>query len=269
MKFLEKLKKCISKNNSLLCVGLDPNLNKLPNIFPRESNSILNFNRHIIEATCDVVCAYKLNSAFYEALGAGGFEILKKTIENIPDEIPVILDAKRGDITSSVEMYAQSVFVEFGADAVTFNPYFGVETIEPFIQFDDKFVFVVVLSSNQGAFDFQYLRCGDKFLFQIIAEKFLGEKFANVGFVVGATRGEDISLVRNLSDEKLFLIPGIGVQKGDLEIALRYGINRDKICLINVGREIIYASDSGDFKQKVRLKAIEFRDKINKIVERL
>ncbi len=269
MKFIEKLKKSASKNKSLLCIGLDTDLNKLPDVFPREIDSILEFNRNIIEATYDLVCAYKLNSAFYEALGVRGFEILKLTIDNIPDGIPIILDAKRGDITSSAEMYAKSAFIEFGVDAVTLNPYFGVESIEPFIRFDDKFVFVVVLSSNQGAFDFQYLKCGDKFLFQIVAEKFLDEKFDNVGFVVGATRGEEIALVRNLSDKKLFLIPGIGAQKGNLELALKYGLNRDKICLINVGREIIYASNSEDFKIKIRLKAIEIKEKINKIIENL
>lgn len=269
MDFIYKLKKALAKNNSLLCIGLDTNIEKIPNNFPKSINSILEFNRDIIEATYDVVCAYKINTAFYEALGARGFEILKLTIDAIPKDIPVILDSKRGDVRSTNEMYAKSLFVELGADAITVNPYFGVEAIEPFVKFEDKFVFVVVLSTNQGAFDFQYLKCDDKFVFQHIAERFISSKFKNLGFVVGATKGEDIKLVRELSDETLFLIPGIGEQKGNLELALKYGVNKDKIALINVSRAIIYASNSKNFAQKAREKAVEFKEKINKILENI
>ncbi|MCX7761384.1 MAG: orotidine-5'-phosphate decarboxylase [Candidatus Kryptonium sp.] len=269
MSFIAKLKKTSSENNSLLCIGIDTDIEKLPEGLAKSIDSVLEFNRRIIESTYDVVCAYKINTAFYEALGTRGFEILKSTIDLIPKDIPFILDAKRGDIRSSCEMYAKSLFTELGADAITVNPYFGVEAIEPFVKFKDKFTFVVVLSSNQGAFDFQYLKCEGKFLFQKIAEKFINSNFENLGFVVGATRGEDINLVRELSDEKLFLIPGIGEQGGDLELALKHGINKDKIALINVGRTIIYASSSKDFAQRAREKAIELKDKINKIRENL
>jgi len=267
MSFIQKLKKSIAQNNSLLCLGLDPDLKKLPAGLSKSVDSILEFNRKIIEATNELVCAYKLNSAFYEALGTRGFEILKATIESIPKDIPIILDSKRGDINSSNEMYAKSAFIELGADAITVNPYLGVEPLKPFMEFEDKFIFVLVLSSNPGAFDFQYVKCEDKFLFQVVAEKFIN--LDNVGFVVGATRGEDIKLVREISNEKLFLIPGIGAQKGDLEVALKYGINKDKIALINVGRAIIYASSSLDFAQKAREKASEFKEKINKILAEL
>lgn len=267
MKFIQKLKKSIAQNNSLLCIGLDPDLKKLPDGLTKSIDSVLEFNRRIIETTTELVCAYKLNSAFYEALGTRGFEILKATIESIPRDIPVILDSKRGDINSSNEMYAKSAFIELGADAITVNPYLGVESLKPFIEFKDKFIFVLVLTSNPGAFDFQYVKCGDKFLFQVVAEKFIN--LSNVGFVVGATKGEDIKLVREISNEKLFLIPGIGAQKGDLELALKYGINKDKIALINVGRAIIYASSSSDFAQKAREKASEFKEKINKILAEL
>ncbi len=265
MEFIDKLKNAVSKNNSLLCVGLDTKLENLPNKFDKSIDSVLEFNRSIIEATHDLVCAYKINSAFYEALGVDGFRILKSTIESIPKEIPIILDSKRGDISASAQMYAKSAFVELGVDAVTVNPYFGVESTEPFVSFHNKFVFVVVLSSNKGAFDFQYLKCGDKFLFQIVAQKFLS--FKNIGFVVGATKGEDIKLVRELSDEKLFLIPGIGAQEGNLELALKHGVNKDKIALVNVSRAIIYASNTDDFAEKAREKAIEFKEQINKILK--
>lgn len=269
MDFIGKLNKTLTKNNSLLCIGLDTDIEKLPHNFPKSINSVLEFNRNIIEATYDVVCAYKINTAFYEALGVQGFEILKSTINAIPKDIPVILDSKRGDISSSNEMYAKGLFIELGADAITVNPYFGLESIEPFVKFEDKFVFVVILSTNQGAFDFQYLKCTDKFVFQHIAERFAKAKFKNLGFVVGATKGESIKLVRELSNEILFLIPGIGEQKGNLELALKYGVNRDKIALINVSRAVIYASDSKNFAQKAREKAIEFKERINKILENL
>ncbi len=269
MRFIEKFKNAALKNNSLLCVGLDVDIQKLPDKFAKSAESVLEFNRCIIEATYELVSAYKINSAFYEALGTVGFEILKSTIKFIPSEILVILDAKRGDISSSSKMYARSAFVELGVDAITVNPYFGVEAVEPFLEFQDKFVFVVVLSSNPGAFDFQYLKCGDKFLFQIVAEKFLNLKFENFGFVVGATRGEDIRFVRELSDERLFLIPGVGAQKGELGLALRYGINKDKLALVNVGRSIIYASNGEDFAQRAREEAFKFKEQINKIVEKL
>lgn len=269
MGFIDKLKDSISRNDSLLCIGLDTSIERLPNKFTKSTNAVLEFNRCIIEATQDLVCAYKINSAFYEALGVDGFKILKSTIEAIPSEIPIIFDSKRGDITSSMQMYAKSAFVELGVDAITVNPYFGVESIEPFLSFQNKFVFVVVLSSNQGAFDFQYLKCRDKFLFQIVAQNFLNSNLKNVGFVVGATQGEDIKLIRDLSDEKLFLIPGIGAQRGSLELALKYGVNKDKIALVNVSRAIIYASNFDDFAEKARERAIEFKEQINKILKKL
>lgn len=265
MEFIDKLKDAILKNDSLLCIGLDTSVENLPNKFDKSIDSVLEFNRRIIEATHNFVCAYKINTAFYEALGIDGFKVLKSTIESIPKEIPVILDSKRGDISTSAQMYAKSAFIELGVDAVTVNPYFGVESVEPFLSFRDKFVFVVVLSSNQGAFDFQYLKCGDKFLFQIVAQKFLN--FKNIGFVVGATKGEDIKLVRELSDEKLFLIPGVGAQEGNLELALKYGVNKDKIALVNVSRAIIYASNLDDFAEKAREKAVEFKGQINKFLK--
>jgi len=269
MNFKEKLLRAISKNNSLLCLGLDTDIEKLPSHLSKTPESVIDFNRSIIEATSDIVCAYKVNSAFYESMGAVGFEILKSTIEIIPDWIPVVLDSKRSDIASSARMYAKAAFVEIGADAITVNPYFGVEAIEPFVEFKNKFTFVTILSSNPGAFDFQYLKCGDKFFFQIIAEKFISAGFENLGFVVGATRGTDIKIVRELSGEKLFLIPGIGAQAGEIESAVRYGINDEKAVLINVSRAIIYASSSTDFAERAREKAVEYKEKINKIIEQI
>jgi len=269
MDFKEKLLKAISNNNSLLCLGLDIDIEKLPTHLSKKPRSVIDFNRSIIEATLDIVCAYKINSAFYESMGVKGFEILKSTIEIIPDWIPVILDSKRSDIASTARMYAKATFIEIGADAVTVNPYFGVEAIKPFVEYKDKFIFVIILSSNPGALDFQYLKCGDKFLFQIVAEKFIESGFENIGFVVGATRGEDMKLVRELSSEKLFLVPGIGAQSGEIDTAVKYGLNDEKIMLINISRAIIYASNSFDFAQKAREKAIEFKEKINKIIQQL
>lgn len=264
MNFIEKLTNAARKNKSLLCVGLDPD----PELMP-DKVGILEFNKAIIEATADLVCAYKLNLAFYEALDDEGLGALKSTIKYVPNDIPVIGDAKRGDIGNTAKAYAKAIFSNLGFDATTVNPYLGFDSIEPFIQYTDKGVFILCRTSNAGALDFQSLRCeveaGYRPLFEIVALKASQwNTHGNIGLVVGATYPEEIRLIRQSHPDMLLLIPGIGAQKGDLASAARYGVNsKGERAIISSSRQIIYASREKDFAQAARRIASELRDQIN------
>ena len=262
MNFIEKLSTATHKNNSLLCVGLDPD----PELMPRNIG-VLEFNRAIIDATSDLVCAYKLNLAFYEALD-DGLDTLKRTIKCIPDKIPVIGDAKRGDIGNTAKAYARAIFTNLNCDATTVNPYLGFDSIEPFIQYRDRGVFILCRTSNAGALDFQSLRCeaepDHRPLFELVALKAKEwNKYGNIGLVVGATYPEELKLIRNAHPDMPILIPGIGAQGGDLASAVRYGVDaRGEKAIINSSRQIIYASQE-DFAQAARRVASSLREQIN------
>jgi len=262
MSFIEKLLNAARKNGSLVCVGLDPDPSQMP-----EGVSVLEFNKAIIDATAGLVCAYKPNFAFYEALGADGFEILKATIDYIPDGIPVIGDAKRSDIGNTARAYARAIFEELGCDAATVNPYLGYDTIEPFMQYEDRGIFILCRTSNPGAADFQGLRLGDNAstLFEIVAKKAeLWNEYGNIGLVVGATCPEELKLIRQQHPDMLLLIPGIGAQGGDLEKAVRYGVDScGEKAIINSSRQIIYASKGKDFAAAAAFAAAQLRDRIN------
>jgi orotidine-5'-phosphate decarboxylase len=262
--FLEKLNSAAQRNGSLLCIGLDPDPEKLP-----EKTRVLEFNRAIIEATADVVCAYKLNFAFYEALGSQGIDTLEKTIEAVPEGIPVIGDAKRGDIGNTARAYAKAIFESLNCDATTVNPYLGLDSVAPFIDYRDRGVFILCRTSNPGAEDFQSLRCeegaGSKRLFQIVAHKASQwNTYGNVGLVVGATYPEELKLIREAHPDIPLLIPGVGAQGGDLAQAVRYGVDsRGRGIIINSSRQVIYASRHKDFAQAARQAALRLRDQIN------
>ena len=264
MNFVEKLTNITRKNKSLLCVGLDPD----PKLIP-DKVGIFEFNKAIIDATADLVCAYKPNLAFYEALGNEGLDALKQTVEYVPDDIPVIGDAKRGDIGNTAKAYARALFDYFNFDATTVNPYLGFDALEPFIQYSDKGVLVLCRTSNAGAADFQSLRCeteGDsRPLFEIVALKASQWNIhGNIGLVVGATYPEELRLIRNSYPDMPLLIPGIGAQGGDLAATVRYGVNaRGEGAIINSSRGIIYASPGKDFAQAARQAASSLRDQIN------
>lgn len=264
MKFIEKLTEASRKNKSLLCVGLDPDRGRLP-----EGIGIAEFNRAIVEATSDLVCAYKLNLAFYEAQGDEGLDALKKTVKCIPDGIPVIGDAKRGDIGNTAKAYATAIFDILNFDATTVNPYLGFDSLEPFLQYQDKGIFILCRTSNAGAMDFQSLRCetesGARPLFEVVAQKASEwNKNGNIGLVVGATYPEELKLIRQIYSDMPILIPGLGAQGGDLELAVRYGVNNQgERAIINSSRQIIYASQGKDFAQAARRAATELRDQIN------
>lgn len=259
MKFTDKLLNASRKNKSWLCIGLDPDPELMPGM------DVLQFNRAIIEATCDLVCAYKPNLAFYEALGTEGTAILEKTIKHVPGDIAVIGDAKRGDIGNTARAYAKALFSILGFDAATVNPYLGYDSIEPFISCRDKGVFILCRTSNKGAADFQDLRTDGLPLYEAVAKKAREWNIhGNIGLVVGATYPEELKRVRSMCPDMPLLIPGVGAQGGDLASAVGYGVDaRGEKAIINVSRQILYASKEKNFALAARNVAEKLRNQIN------
>jgi len=261
MNFKEKLGKIVSKNNSLLCVGLDVDCEKMPkHLFKTSKDPYLEFNQSIIDSTKDLVCAYKINMAFYEALGLEGYKLLQKTIKYIPSDIIIILDGKRNDIGNTAKKYAKSLFEELGADAVTITPYLGKDGITPFLDYKDKCSFILCRTSNPSAGDFQDLKASGKPLYEHVANKIKQwNTNNNCGAVVGATCPNELKTIRKILGENIpLLIPGIGSQGGDVEKTVKYGANsKGDLAIINSSRSIIYAGD-------IRGEATFLRDEINK-----
>ena len=267
MNFTEKLAGAVDKNRSLLCVGLDPD----PALMPANLG-IFEFNRAIIDATADLVCAYKPNIAFYEVFGSRGLDDLKRTRECIPADIPVIIDAKRGDIGNTARAYARGLFEYFNFDAVTVSPYLGYDSLEPFIQYADKGIFVLCRTSNAGAVDFQSLSCevedGKKPLYEVVAAKVNGwNTRGNLGLVVGATYPEELQRIRQDYPDMPLLIPGVGTQGGELSEVVRHGVDaKRQRTIINSSRQILYASKGKDYAAAARRAAQELRDRINQFL---
>ncbi len=264
MNFSEKLADVTERNNSLLCIGLDPN----PELMP-DKTGVFKFNKAIIDATSDLVCAYKLNLAFYEALGLDGLDDMKRTVKHIPDNIPVIGDAKRGDIGNTARAYARAIFDIFNFDATTLSPYLGFDSVEPFIEYWDRGVFILCRTSNPGAVDFQNLPLETEHkrlpLFEIVALRAAKwNKQGNIGLVVGATYPEELKLIRQNHPDMLLLIPGIGAQGGELPSAVSHGVDkRGRKAIISSSRQIIYASKGKDFAEAARQVASSLREQIN------
>ena len=250
MDFYQWLADAAQRNGSLLCVGLDTRLDRLP-----AGETLFHFNRRIVDATRDLVCAYKPNSAFYEVAGPEGLEDLRRTVAYVHEvaNVPVILDAKRGDIGSTAKAYARAAFQTWGADALTVSPYLGGDSVAPFTAHAGRGVFVLCHTSNPGATDLQTLPCQGRPLFEIVAEK--GAAWGT-GLVVGATYPQALARVRALAPEAWILLPGIGAQGGDLPAALAAGLRADGLGLvINSSREVLYAPDP-------RQAALGLRDRI-------
>jgi orotidine-5'-phosphate decarboxylase len=264
LKFTEKLAGAIEKNHSLLCVGLDTDIKSVP-----EGLGIFEFNKAIIDATADLVCAYKPNIAFYESLGAPGMNALKRTREYIPADIPVIVDAKRGDIGNTARAYAQGLFEYFNFDAATASPYLGHDSLEPFMEYPDRGMFVLCRTSNAGAADFQSLSCeteqGPRPLYRVIAAAVAGWNTRdNLGLVVGATYPEELRVIRQDYPDMPLLIPGVGAQGGDLADVVKNGVDAARQrTIINSSRQVLYASRGSDFTAAAREAARELRDRIN------
>jgi orotidine-5'-phosphate decarboxylase len=263
MKFVDKLLAAGRRNKSLLCIGLDPDVTLMPEV------SLFDFNKAIIDATADLACAYKPNMAFYEALGMDGLKALQKTVEYIPDFIPVIGDGKRGDIGNTAKAYAKALFEIFGFDAATVNPYLGYDSVQPFLEYEDKGIFILCRTSNPGATDFQSLMDAEGTpLYEAVARKAREwDVHGNIGLVVGATYPDDLKAIRHLCPEMPLLIPGIGAQSGDLTSAVKNGIDaRGENAIISVSRQVLYASKGKDFARAARQSAQRIRDDINKLV---
>jgi orotidine-5'-phosphate decarboxylase len=267
MKFLEKLQKVQRKNRSLLCVGLDTDPAKLPSHLGTSKGAVAQFNRLIIEATSDLVCAYKLNLAFYESLGERGWRTLKETLAVIPQHVVTVGDGKRGDIGNTAEQYARVLYDDLGFDAATVNPYMGYDSVEPFIRSDRTCAFVLALTSNEGSNDFQRLNIGGRPLYERIVQatvKWNTRK--NLGLVVGATHPNELQPIRKLAPALPILIPGIGKQGGDLESAVRFGTDKNgRLAIINASRSVLYASSGKDFATAARNEALQLRDQIQEI----
>lgn len=268
MSFGTKLMSAVHRNDSLVCVGLDPELRKLPQHLRGMPDPIASFCRQIIDRTKDLVCAYKPNLAFYESLGPAGITSLERILADIPSHIPVILDAKRGDIGNTAAQYARFLFEILNGDAVTVNPYMGSDSLEPFLQFQDRGVFVVALTSNSGAKDLQMLTSGGKPLYMHVVNLVNRlNTHGNAGLVVGATQASELTAIRRIIPAEMpLLIPGIGAQGGDLRMAIECGCNSlGEGAVVNSSRGILYASAGEDFAEKAAQATLELRDAINNI----
>jgi orotidine-5'-phosphate decarboxylase len=267
MSALRDLQKMQNKNNSLICLGLDLDQRRMPADFGKTIKNMFDFACRIIDASSDLVCAYKPNLAFYESLGAEGLSLLKHIVVRIPNEIPIILDAKRGDIGHTAAHYAEALFGQFKANWVTVNPYLGYDSLRPFLEYKDRGIFVVCLTSNTGAKDFQQLLVDGKPLYQIVAEKVAyWNKDQNCGLVVGATVPDQLQEIRDLAGDMPLLIPGVGAQGGSLEQAALYGTkNFQKAAVINVSRSVLYASKESDFAQRARDELTKLNTSVNNL----
>lgn len=264
--FKERLEKLITKKNSLLCVGLDCDLKKIPDFLSREQDPLYIFNREIIQATADLAIAFKPNIAFYESLGAPGWYLLEKTLDLIPSELLKIADAKRGDIGNSSLKYAELFFETYHFDAITVSPYMGYDSILPFLSYADRETFLLCLTSNSGSLDFQYLNVDSEPLYLKVARKAVewNLQTGNCGLVVGATHPEDLGSIREVAPNLPFLIPGIGTQGGNLKMAVQYACDAGGGgIIINVSRSILYASSQKNFAQAARQAAQEIVSQIN------
>ncbi|RMI19509.1 MAG: orotidine-5'-phosphate decarboxylase, partial [Calditrichaeota bacterium] len=256
--FVDTLNEQIKQKRSLLCVGLDSDIRRIPNILLSEVDPLYSFNRAIIEATHDLVLGYKLNLAFYESLGIPGWELLERTLSIIPRDCLVIADAKRGDIENTSQKYAETYFKTYNFDAVTVSPFMGTDSVKPFLEYEHKGVFILCLTSNPGSADFQMLNCDDQPLYVRIAEKALEWNFlyGNCGLVVGGTHTNEMQQIREVAPTLPFLIPGIGAQGGNLELVIKYATDANGFStVINVSRSVIYASRDMDFAEVARERA--------------
>jgi orotidine 5'-phosphate decarboxylase subfamily 2 len=263
MTFINKLNKIITKNNSLICIGLDTDINRIPKHLLRKNDPIFTFNKQVIDETHDLVCAYKPNMAFYEAYGIEGLNSLKKTIDYLKTKyphIPTICDAKRADIGSSSEKYAKSIFEYFGFDSITVNPYMGTDSLQPFLEYKDKGIIILCRTSNPGSNDFQDLKIKNEKLYIKVAKQIIKwhKDYKNCLMVIGATFPYEVNKIRKLTDNIFFLVPGMGIQGGDIEKTVKYGLNsKNSGLIISVSRAIIYAN-------KVRLEATRYKNLVNK-----
>lgn len=263
----------IQRKKSFLCVGLDTDVNKIPeHLFDEGEDAVFAFNKAIIDTTADLCVAYKPNLAFYESLGLEGWDVLERTVDyirqNYPDQF-IIADAKRGDIGNTSAMYARTFFGNMNFDAVTVAPYMGEDSVTPFLTYEDKWVILLALTSNKGAYDFQFMKdaeTGEKLFEKVLktSQKWGSEE--NLMYVVGATKAEMLTEIRQIIPDHFLLVPGVGAQGGSLQEVAEYGLNSTCGLLVNSSRQIIYASSEKDFADAARKEALKVRDEMEKIL---
>lgn len=254
----------IRRHKSFLCVGLDTDMDKIPSFLKNSDDPVFEFNRRIIDATREYCVAYKLNTAFYEAMGAKGWDTLQKTFYYIGDTHFKIADAKRGDIGNTCDQYARAFYTQMNADSVTIAPYMGSDSVKPFLKYDGKFAIVLGLTSNESAFDFELEKNseGRELYKTIISKSATWGSEENMMYVVGATRAEMLAEIRQIIPHHFLLVPGVGAQGGSLQDVVKYGMNSDCGLLINASRSIIYASAGEDFDARAGEEAKKMQEEM-------
>ncbi len=263
----------IQRKKSFLCVGLDTDATKIPEfLYSQSDDPIYEFNKAIIDATADLCVAYKPNLAFYESLGLQGWDVLERTVEyirsNYPDQF-IIADAKRGDIGNTSAMYASTFFGNMDVDSVTVAPYMGADSVTPFLTYEGKWVTLLALTSNKGAFDFQFVRdaeTGERLFEKVLKTSLEWGNDENMMYVVGATKAEMLTDVRAIVPEHFLLVPGVGAQGGSLEEVCKYGLNSTCGLLVNSSRQIIYASSEADYADAARREAAKVQSEMEFIL---
>ncbi len=265
-----QLTQAIFDKSSFLCIGLDVDLDKIPPHLRQKEDPIFAFNKAIIDATHHLAVAYKPNTAFYESYGTKGWQALEKTIDylnaNYP-EVFTIADAKRGDIGNTSTRYAKAFFDQMGFDALTIAPYMGRDSVEPFLDFEDKFVILLALTSNPGAFDFQVSDNAEDLFEQVLKTAQTYKNYQRLMFVVGATKTEYLSRVRAIVPDAFLLVPGVGAQGGSLQEVCDHALNDQVGLLVNSSRGIIYASQGEDFAQAAAAEALKLQQQMQTILQ--
>ncbi len=253
----------IKKKQSCLCVGLDTDITKIPKHLLAEPDPVYSFNKAIIDATKDLCVSYKINTAFYEALGVKGWEAMEKTVHYIGDEHFKIADAKRGDIGNTSDQYAKAFFEALPFDSVTVAPYMGEDSVKPFLQYEGKWAIVLGLTSNTGAKDFELQQAGDGLLYEKVMKTVTEWGTPeNLMFVVGATQADSFTNIRKLTPDHFYLVPGVGAQGGSLKEISEKAMNKDCGILVNASRAIIYASDGEDFADAAKNVAQQYSNEM-------
>ena len=260
----EQLVAQIRRKQSYLCVGLDTDLSKIPAHLLQEPDPVFAFNKAIIDATHDLCVAYKINTAFYEAMGLPGWQAMEQTVRYIPPDILTIADAKRGDIGNTSAQYAKAFFEAFDFDAITVAPYMGADSVTPFLAYKNKWTILLGLTSNEGAKDFELQQMGEERLYEkVLRTAAAWDTAGNLMFVIGATRASEFDTIRQLVPHHFFLVPGVGAQGGSLKDISEKAMNKDVGLLVNASRAIIYASGGHDFAAAARKVALDYQQEMS------
>jgi orotidine-5'-phosphate decarboxylase len=257
----------IKEKKNYLCIGLDTDITKIPDHLQSNPNAVVEFNKAIIDATKNFCVSYKINTAFYEAMGVKGWQALEETVQYIPKTHFTIADAKRGDIGNTSAQYAKTFFEVYNFDAVTVAPYMGEDSIRPFLDYNDKWTIVLGLTSNKGARDFEFQKTGDDYVYEVVLKTVMQWGTPeNLMFVIGATQAQQLESIRSILPEHFLLVPGVGFQGGSLSEVSKYGLNKDGGLLVNVSRAIIYASEDENFAEEAAAIASQYAEEMKQFV---